>query len=209
MKRSTTTKLILIGVAPLALAACDMPDDQAQTAQPADAPQIVSHQYKSVAECTAGGNPQDQCQKAFDNAQQFAVQSAPHFTSQDQCIAQYGADRCQQHSDNSGNSFWGPMMEGFLLSQMLNSGRPTYVVSQPLYLRTSGGYYQPYASGSGWSSGGYVSRSTYSSYGSGSRSSSFTSSDAGSSVSSVSRGGFGSAAAARGGWGGGSSSFGG
>jgi uncharacterized protein YgiB involved in biofilm formation len=196
-----------MGVAPLALAACDVPNDPpAQAAQSAQSPQIVSHQFKSVTECTAAGNPQDQCQKAFDNAQQFAVQSAPHFTSQDQCVAQYGADRCQQHTDNSGNSFWGPMMEGFLLAQMLDAGRPTYIVSQPLYLRTSGGYYQPYSSGSGWSSSGYVSSGSYSS----GRSSSFTSSTAGTSVASVSRGGFGSAAAARGGWGGGgSSSFGG
>lgn len=210
MKRSSKTQLLLMSVAPLLLAACNDQDPQvagasaasastAATAPAAD-PEIVNHQYQTVDECTKAGNPQDVCQKAFEQSKQFASDAAPHFDSRDACVNQYGIDRCEERHDSSGNSFWGPMMAGFMLSQILNSGQPTYVVHpQPIYQRVGGGYYVPSSGGWGSSAG---------------RSSSYTgttsgwtpsNSTAGSNVVTASRGGFGSVAAARGSWGGGGS----
>jgi uncharacterized protein YgiB involved in biofilm formation len=216
MKRSSTTKLLIMGVAPLLLAACDVPDQQissepapsstaaaaAASAAAAEAANtagtgatVVNHQFQSVDECTKAGNPQDVCEKAFEQSKQFATAAAPHFDSRDACSGQYGADRCEEHRDAAGNSFWGPMMTGFMLSQVLNSSsQPAYVVSaHPIYQRVGGGYYVP--SSGGWSSG--ASRSTANSAWAPSTSS------AGSQAVTASRGGFGSIAAARGSWGGG------
>lgn len=221
MKRSTTTKLLIMGVAPLLLAACDVPDQQDSSAPApsstaaataaraaADAASdavanadatVVNHQFQSVDECTKAGNPQDVCEKAFEQSKQFAADAAPHFDSHDACIREYGSDRCEEHHDGSGNSFWGPMMTGFMLSQILSSSnQPAYVVaqSQPIYQRVGGGYYVP--SSNGWSSG--ASRA------SGVSSSGWvpSNSSAGKNMVTASRGGFGSIAAARGSWGGGS-----
>jgi uncharacterized protein YgiB involved in biofilm formation len=182
MKRSTACKLLLMGIAPLALTACG--DSK---------PEVSEASYKTVTECTGAGNPQDECQKAFDKAQTDQVASAPHYKTREDCIRDYGEDMCQPRTDSHG-SFFGPLMTGFLIGRMFQNNHYVYVDSQPLYRTRDGRDYQP---STGGGSGVFRSSST-----SGWSSRSGGGSDAGSHAITESRGGFGSASAARGGWGG-------
>jgi len=178
MKRSTTATLLLMSAAPLCLTACD------QSPPPN---QIHSQSFPTVAACTQAGNPQADCQRAFDQAQASTAADAPHFKTREDCIREFGPDMCQERSDAHEGSFWGPLMAGFMISRMLNNNTPSYYGSQPLY-RQRDGQYVP-SSGSGDSYGRTASTPS-------------GSADAGSRAVTASRGGFGSASAARGGWGG-------
>ena len=60
MKRSTTAKLVLMGLAPLFLAACDDP-----------APEASSQTFTTVDSCVASGVPKATCQTAHDEAQRL------------------------------------------------------------------------------------------------------------------------------------------
>jgi uncharacterized protein YgiB involved in biofilm formation len=186
MKRSTACKLILMGVAPIALGACS------------SKPEVSEANYKTVEECTTAGNPQAECQKAFDKAQADQLASSPHYKTREDCIRDYGEDMCQPRVDNHGSSFFGPLMTGFLIGRIFQNNRYVYVESQPIYRTRDGRDYQPYTSGGGY--GGF--RSSYSGWSSGKSWSGSGGSDAGSHAITESRGGFGSASAARGGWGG-------
>ncbi|WP_266170918.1 DUF1190 domain-containing protein [Dyella subtropica] len=184
MKRSTTAKLLLMGLSPLMLTACG---DSAPEAS------VKQQNFTTVADCTKAGVPQDECQRDFDRAQANADASAPHFKTREDCIRDYGADMCQErHSEREG-SFWGPLMTGFMVSQLLHSGSPSYQYAGPLYRQRDGRDYSPYS----WSSsyGGGSSRS------SGSGSTTGGAEPAGSRAITASRGGFGSSSAAAGSWG--------
>ena len=174
MKRSTTATLLLMGIAPLMLSACDDPQ-----------PQIQSQAFKTVADCTSAGNTPAECQTAFSQAQMRASAAAPHYSSLAACIQQFGPDMCQERSGSEG-SFWGPLMTGFMISHMLGSSSPSYYGAAPLYTQSNGQYYA-----SPTSRGSFGSTVTTS-----------AGSDAGSRAITASRGGFGSESAARGGWGG-------
>jgi len=186
MKRSATCKLVLMGVAPLALAACS------------SKPEVSEAQYKTVDECASAGNPQDECKRAFDKAQADQLAESPHYKTREDCIRDYGEDMCQSRVDSHGSSFFGPLMTGFLIGRIFQNDRYVYVESQPLYRTRDGRDYQPYTSSGG--AGGF--RSSYSGWSSGKAWSGSGGSDAGSHAITASRGGFGSASAARGGWGG-------
>jgi uncharacterized protein YgiB involved in biofilm formation len=70
MKRSTTATLLLMGIAPLMLSACDDPQ-----------PKIQSQAFKTVADCTSAGNTPAECDTAFRQAQMRADGAAPHYSS--------------------------------------------------------------------------------------------------------------------------------
>jgi uncharacterized protein YgiB involved in biofilm formation len=184
MKRSTTATLVLMGLTPLFLTACD--DDSKQVSQ---------QNFTSVDACTQAGVPQATCQKAYDDAQANAEKSEPHFKTYQDCVAQYGADMCRQGTSATEGSFWGPLMTGFLISRMLGGGSAMYYPAGPIFRQSSGSYYSP--------TGG-VFGGSYSSGSSGWRTASASGdgSAGGSRAITASRGGFGSASAAAGSWGG-------
>ncbi len=183
MKRSRALTLVLMAPVPVLLAGCD------------DAPADMTKKgfYTDVAACEKDGNAHDMCQRAADAAAQAHTTNAPKFKTKEECLAEFG-DICREREHESG--VWGPLMTGFLLSQLFSPGRPvSYIDSYPIYHLRNGGYtqYDPYGGSSG--GGGYVS------YGSSARSYHTVSVTPNRAVTS-SRSGFGSVASARSGWGG-------
>lgn len=199
MKRSRTLTLVLMAPAPLLLAGCDNAPDE----------QVRKGFYTDIAACQADGNAADVCQRAHDAAEKSNVANAPKFKTKEECIAEFG-DLCRERVEQAGSSgagFWSPLMTGFLISQLLSPGRPSYFDASPIYRLRSGQYAQfddDRRNGFGGGGGGYYG--SYSS-GGGSATRSYRSVDiTPNRAVTVSRSGFGSVAAARSGWGGSSSS---
>lgn len=143
MKRSRTAALLLMSAAPLLLTACSQ--DQAREGL-----------YTSVDACVAATNDRQTCQEAMQQASAEAVAAAPRYATKEECIAAHGAEQCEQRTQG-GQSFFGPFMTGFLLSQMMrgganaSAGAPAFRDSKGQWQRPvaapSGGVYRPGALG--------------------------------------------------------------
>jgi len=143
MKRSRTAALLLMGSAPLLLTACNSDSEASRQGL-----------YTSVEACVAATNDSATCKQAFAKASQEAATDAPRYASRAECEANYGADKCVERSDGGNHSFFGPMMTGFFLSQMLRNGTATSAFnSAPAFRDGSGGWRRPDPGGS--SSGAY------------------------------------------------------
>lgn len=142
MKRSRTGRLMLMGIAPLALAACDSPQYNApppadtyeseSAVEPGPATEQASL-YGSLEECVAGGIYTELgCKQAMEQAQTAHAETAPRYSELRECIAIYGEDGCRPQQNSDGTSFFVPLMAGFMIGNMLDSfGRRTYY--QPVY----------------------------------------------------------------------------
>ena len=144
MKRSRALTLVLMAPAPMLLAGCDSAPDE----------QVRKGFYTDVAACVADGNAADVCQRAHDSADKANTASAPKYKSKEECIAEFG-ELCRERTNEAG--FWSPLMTGFLISQLLSSGRPSYMDAYPIYRLRSGQYmqYDDGRGGYGSSGGGY------------------------------------------------------
>ena len=136
MKRSKTAALLLMSTAPLLLSACDRSEDAARQGL-----------YTSVDSCIAQTHDRTTCQQAWDKAQKETATSGPHFANREQCAASYDWDRCAQRTDGGGHSFFGPLMTGFFLSQMMRNGSPMSGFTGGPAFRDSSGTWQRPASG--------------------------------------------------------------
>lgn len=168
MKRSRKTALVLMGSAPLLLAAC------------AKQPEVQTSEglFTSVEACAAETMNPSLCRQAFEDAQAQADAVAPRYASTAECEAEFGEGQCatRQHA---GGSFVGPMMAGFVLSQMMGArgaaaapgaapaapgasaagapgaaprtgaGAPTPARSQPAFLSNQSGWLRPQAAPGG------------------------------------------------------------
>jgi len=192
MKRSRALTLVLMAPAPLLVAGCDNAPDE----------QVRKGFYTDVAACIADGNAADVCQRAHDGAEKANATNAPKFKTREECIAEFG-DLCRERTNEAG--FWSPLMTGFLISQLLGSGRPSYLDAYPIYRLRNGQYAQYDDRGTGsYGGGGYYggySSTGGSTGGATARSYSPVNITPNRAVT-VSRSGFGSVAAARSGWGG-------
>ncbi|MFC5742646.1 DUF1190 domain-containing protein [Dyella tabacisoli] len=131
MKRSRTAALLLMSTVPLLLTACDS-DEQAREGL-----------YTSVDACVAQTNDRSTCEQAFDKAKKDSAETAPRFTSREQCEASYGAEQCAERNEGS-HSFFGPLMTGFFLSQMMRGSSPmTGFTSGPAFRDNGGGWQRP------------------------------------------------------------------
>ena len=179
MKRSRTAALLLMSATPLLLTACG--DDESTR----------DGVYTSVESCTAQTHDAATCREALDKAKRDAAQNSPQFASRDPCEVDYGTGKCEQRTDSSGHSFFGPLMTGFFISQMLRGGSPMAGFSSAPAFRTANGQWQrPDNSNSVYRSGGVYAGS--------SRGMTTITSAPDTAVTS-SRGGFGSRGGARGG----------
>jgi uncharacterized protein YgiB involved in biofilm formation len=137
MKRSKTAALLLMSTVPLLLTACDRGENASREGL-----------YTSVEACVAQTNDTDTCRQAFAKAQKDAVTTAPRFANREQCEASYGKEQCAQRSDETSHSFFGPLMTGFFLSQMLRSGSPMNGFnSGPAFRDSNGGWQRPATGG--------------------------------------------------------------
>jgi uncharacterized protein YgiB involved in biofilm formation len=137
MKRSKTAALLLMSAAPLLLTACDSESPAREGL------------YTSVEACVAQTNDSNTCQLAFAKAEKEAVATAPRFASREACEADYGKEKCAERSDGASHSFFGPLMTGFFLSQMLSrNGAPMNSCnSGPAVRDSNGGWQRPAAAG--------------------------------------------------------------
>ncbi|MFT2111270.1 DUF1190 domain-containing protein [Marinomonas sp. 2405UD68-3] len=99
---------LTLAVASVTLAACSDSTEEVQ---------IVS----SVDDCQASTTlTQDQCEVAYQQALIEAERTGPKYNSQAACEAEFGYDQCNRSSQGS---FFTPFMAGFLVSNLLDSGR--------------------------------------------------------------------------------------
>lgn len=67
------------------------------------------------------------CDKAEKQALATHEQNAPKYSKLEDCIAEYGKDMCSQSSGSSGgDSFFMPMMMGYMLGSMNSTPSPLY-----------------------------------------------------------------------------------
>ncbi|HKR75147.1 MAG TPA: DUF1190 domain-containing protein [Rhodanobacter sp.] len=138
MKRSRAAALLLMGSAPLLLTACNSDSEASRQGL-----------YTSVEACVAATNDSATCKQAFAKAQQEANADAPRYASRAECEANYGADKCAERSDVGNHSFFGPMMTGFFLSQMLRNGAvASGFNSAPAFRDSHGDWRRPDPNGS-------------------------------------------------------------
>ncbi|MBA2079504.1 DUF1190 domain-containing protein [Rhodanobacter sp. PCA2] len=143
MKRSRTAALLLMGTAPILLTACNSDREASRQGL-----------YTSVEACVAATNDSATCKQAFAKAQQDAVATAPRYTSRAECEAKYGAQQCVERNDNAQHSFFGPMMTGFFLSQMMRNGAAMNGFNSAPAFRDNRGDWQRPATGAGAGTGG-------------------------------------------------------
>ncbi len=143
MKRSRTAALWLMSAAPLLLTACDRSESASREGL-----------YTSVEACVAQTNDSATCAQAFSKAKQDATATAPRFAKREECEASYGKEQCAERNDGASHSFFGPLMTGFFLSQMLRNGSPMNGFnSAPAFRDSNGGWQRPAPGGAGMGAG--------------------------------------------------------
>jgi uncharacterized protein YgiB involved in biofilm formation len=117
-KRSNKVALVLmVPATSLLMTACS---DQSQ-----DQPQTPAVVYTSVQECQQKyPDFAAQCEADYKQAVALHPQVAPKYQTQQECEADFGAQRCevapQRQYGGSGGGFFMPMMMGYMASQMFN-----------------------------------------------------------------------------------------
>ncbi len=199
-KRSVAAGLTAAGAVAM-LSGCDGADDQ--TAKFGPPTEVAA--FQTVQQCVDSGEyDRATCtaaqQKAFNEDQK----AAPRYDSQKLCEEQFGAAQCFQRSEG-GQSFFTPLLTGFLIGQLLNGGGGSRYSYGGLYRSgRDNGWYTP--SGA-YLSGGNGGRNYRYQVGSRAITTPVTTQRIQTRSSVVSRGGFGGRVSARssGGWGGGRS----
>lgn len=124
MRKAFSAKPLALGVASVFLSACGG-NDQA----------VV---YRTVDECKTDNPEQAQaCELAYQEALEEAQRTGPKYATQAVCENEFGYNQCYQANTNSG-SFFMPLMAGYMLGNLMSSGR---YYSQPMY--TSYSRYSP------------------------------------------------------------------
>ncbi len=134
MKRSKTAHLLLMGLAPIALTACD--------------PDVPATVYDSVDSCKASGTiSAEQCEASYAQAKTEHERVAPRYMSLADCEKDFGEGKCTAPSNAQPgmSSYIMPMMAGYMLSNALRrndtgGGNSTPGFSQPLYRTQNSGY---------------------------------------------------------------------
>lgn len=125
MKKSRSIRLVLLGSASIALAACGD-----------DGPPQDARFFSNLQECSAIYDT-SQCLDAQKQAAQSFAADAPKFTQKEQCEAEFGAGNCEtqqvatggqqpaggEQSAGSGSSFFMPMLMGYMMGNMLGGNR--------------------------------------------------------------------------------------
>lgn len=158
MKRSTQVSLVLLASvsAVATLSGCG----ESQPEQIAD----KGGTFTSMAECVAVYDQQT-CTTAQQMANKEHLQNAPHFNSQAQCAAEYGADMCRPASAYGGSSnVFMPMMMGYLLGSATSTPAPLYYGNRYQRDHYNGGGGAPiFTSGNGYNRGAPIGAAPFAS----------------------------------------------
>ncbi len=117
------TPVALAASAIFALSGCEQSD------------QTVS-MYQNADDCSrANPGQHGQCTTAYNNALKEAEKTAPKYATREDCVAEFGENRCQQSSSASagGGSVWMPLMAGYMMGRLLSGG----FSQQPLFSSSS------------------------------------------------------------------------
>lgn len=138
MKR--TRKLALTGLMAMggvSLTACG---DQPNVTIADQGKAVDAYTYQSLQECKDKNEvPDDACDTGAKKAKDEESAEAK-FSDSRTCEDVYGPGQCVPRSSSGGGSFWGPLVTGFVVGQMMNGGWG------------GGGMYRD------WRSGGYYTR---------------------------------------------------
>lgn len=80
----------------------------------------------------------EQCEMAYEKAVAEAAETAPKYDSRSDCEYEFGSEQCVVYRNESGNSWFMPLMAGYIIRDLLEPRR----YSQPLF--TSYSRYSPY-----------------------------------------------------------------
>lgn len=139
MKRTSTMKVMTIGlvtVSAFALSACQ---DETSTAST----------FKDVDQCVSAAKMVDatfteaDCKSGFTAAQTENLKSAPRYDAMAVCEEQHGPEACVAEQRADGSSVFLPMMMGYMVGSMLNDGDRDRRYSHsyaPMYPVKGGGY---------------------------------------------------------------------
>ena len=111
MKRSRAIRLVLLGGAGCALAACDQ-------APPPDA------RFFADAEACAAVHDQGTCRQALAESEATFAAEAPRYSRKEECEAEFGAGNCETRQSGGFGSFFMPMMMGYMLGSAFR--QPVY-----------------------------------------------------------------------------------
>ena len=91
--------------------------------------------YQNADDCSKANPGQSaQCTTAFNEAKKEAERTAPKYATREDCVAEFGENQCQQtpaqagvgttnaESQQSGGSFWMPLMAGYMMGRMMGGG---------------------------------------------------------------------------------------
>jgi uncharacterized protein YgiB involved in biofilm formation len=136
-RRLRSSSLALTGLmagTAISVSACDDPGTATQWGDPpAASREVDAKTYASLADCKSSGDmTAEQCDTAYAQAQKDSAANAPKFGDQQSCEERYGVDQCVPRNNNSGGSFFTPLLTGFIVGQALNNmgggyfGAPMY-----------------------------------------------------------------------------------
>ena len=132
-KRSRAATVALVGVAAVALAACE--DDSVETSVFPDLDSCLS-----AAQQPDSWYTEAQCETAFADALVAYDEQAPRYDSLALCEEEHGGE-CLVEERAGGGSVFLPLMTGFLLGNMLSRNRG--IAAQPLVNTRTGGFSTP------------------------------------------------------------------
>ena len=136
MKRTSTMKVMTIGlvtVSAFALSACQ---DETSTA----------NTFKDVDQCVSAAKMVDatfteaDCKSGFTAAQAENASTAPRYDAMAVCEEQHGPSACVAEQRADGSSVFMPMMMGYMVGSMMNNDRRYSHSYAPMYPVNGGGY---------------------------------------------------------------------
>jgi uncharacterized protein YgiB involved in biofilm formation len=117
MKKSRSIRLVLLGGAGVALAACG------EDPLPTDA-----KFFTDASECSAI-HSEATCREAETAAKQKLETEAPRYSRKEECEAEFGPGNCETRQTAGGGSFFMPLLMGYMMGNMLGGNR----FSQPVF----------------------------------------------------------------------------
>ncbi|MFN4087842.1 MAG: DUF1190 domain-containing protein [Alphaproteobacteria bacterium] len=133
MKRSRSIRLVLLGSAgALMLSGCEDPVDVATRGQ-----------LFTDAQACESAYDREECLDAYRRAETAHVETAPKFTTREECEAEFGVENCttgprlaagegDPAQANAGGSWFMPVMMGYMMGRMMGGG----VATTPVYRDT-------------------------------------------------------------------------
>jgi uncharacterized protein YgiB involved in biofilm formation len=143
------TLTTLMAAAGVNLVACDQRTPEPLTwdqefTQTADNNAVEALTYADVNACKAeNAIPDEECDRAWQTAQQDHQANAPRYNAKEACEAEYGVGNCEQRG-SGGGSFFTPFLAGMVIGNLLDGGGRRYYGGTGYYRDRYGRFGTPY-----------------------------------------------------------------